>query len=99
MSDVDVIVLVVEAGRFNQADAKVLELLPQNIPVILVANKLDMIHRRGDIAPWLAEMQQRHPFAEFVPMSAKNAKDVQRFYAHLLKNTCRSRTGCSMPRS
>ena len=81
VSDVDVIVLVVEAGRFNQADAKVLELLPQNIPVILVANKLDMIHRRGDIAPWLAEMQQRHPFAEFVPMSAKNAKDVQRFYA------------------
>ena len=80
VSDVDVIVLVVEAGRFNQADAKVLELLPQNIPVILVANKLDMIHRRGDIAPWLAEMQQRHPFAEFVPMSAKNAKDVQRFY-------------------
>jgi len=81
VSDVDVIVLVVEASRFNQADAKVLELLPQNIPVILVANKLDMIHRRGDIAPWLAEMQQRHPFAEFVPMSAKNAKDVQRFYA------------------
>lgn len=81
VSDVDVIVLVVEAGRFNQADAKVLELLPQNIPVILVANKLDMVHRRGDIAPWLAEMQQRHPFAEFVPMSAKNAKDVQRFYA------------------
>lgn len=80
VSDVDVIVLVVEAGRFNQADAKVLELLPQNIPVILVANKLDMIHRRGDIAPWLAEMQQRHSFAEFVPMSAKNAKDVQRFY-------------------
>ncbi len=81
VTDVDVIVFVVEAGNFHPADAKVLELLPKNIPVILVANKLDMVHRRGDIAPWLAQMQQRHPFAEFVPMSAKNAKDVQRFYA------------------
>ncbi|MEN9904476.1 MAG: GTPase Era, partial [Pseudomonadota bacterium] len=80
VTDVDVIVFVVEAGNFHPADAKVLELLPRNIPVILLANKLDMVHRRGEIAPWLAQMQQRHPFAEFVPMSAKNAKDVQRFY-------------------
>lgn len=81
VSDVDVIVFVVEAGNFNLADAKVLDLLPKNIPVILVANKLDMVHRRSELAPWLRSMQERHPFTEFVPMSAKNAKDVQRFYA------------------
>ncbi|GAB3183931.1 GTPase Era [Hydrogenophaga aquatica] len=81
VSDVDVIVFVVEAGNFNLADAKVLDLLPKNIPVILVANKLDMVHRRGELAPWLRSMQERHAFAEFVPMSAKNTKDVQRFYA------------------
>lgn len=81
VADVDVIVFVVEAGRFNLADAKVLALLPPHLPVILVANKLDMVHRRGELAPWLRSMQERHPFAEFVPMSAKNAKDVQRFYA------------------
>ncbi|MEN9473929.1 MAG: GTPase Era [Pseudomonadota bacterium] len=81
VTDVDLIVFVVEAGNFHSADAKVLELLPKNIPVILLANKLDMVHRRAELAPWLAEMQQRHPFAEFVPMSAKSAKDVQRFYA------------------
>ena len=81
VTDVDVIVFVVEAGSFQAADAKVLELLPKNIPVILLANKLDMVHRRAELAPWLAEMQQRHPFAEFVPMSAKSAKDIQRFYA------------------
>ncbi len=80
VSDVDVIVFVVEAGNFNLADAKVLSLLPSHIPVILLANKLDMVHRRAEIAPWLRSMQERHPFAEFVPMSAKNAKDVQRFY-------------------
>ncbi len=80
VADVDVIVFVVEAGNFNLADAKVLDLLPKNVPVVLVANKLDMVHRRAELAPWLRSMQERHPFTEFVPMSAKNAKDIQRFY-------------------
>jgi GTP-binding protein Era len=80
VSDVDLIVFVVEAGQFNQADAKVLSLLPANTPAILLANKFDLIHRRADIAPWLKEMQERHNFAEFVPMSANNAKDVERLF-------------------
>jgi len=80
VADVDVIVFVVEAGHFNLADAKVLDLLPSKVPVLLVANKLDTVHRRSELAPWLRSMQERHPFTEFVPMSAKNTKDIQRFY-------------------
>lgn len=75
---VDVILFVVEAGKFTLADAKVLSLLSKNIPVILVANKLDNLHRRAELAPWLREMQERFAFAEFVPMSAKNPQDIQR---------------------
>ena len=78
VGDVDLVVFVVEAGIFNQADAKVLELLNKDIPTLLLANKLDQVNRRADIAPWLQQMQQRYTFAEFVPMSAKNAKDVER---------------------
>jgi GTP-binding protein Era len=78
VGDVDLVLFVVEAGQFSMADAKVLSLLRAGTPVLLVANKLDAVHRRSDIAPWLRDMQQRHPFAEFVPMSAKNPKDVAR---------------------
>ena len=81
VNDVDLIVMVVEAGQFNLADAKVLSLLPTGIPAVLLANKLDQVHRRSELAPWLRDMQQRHDFAEFVPMSAKNAKDVERLLA------------------
>jgi GTP-binding protein Era len=81
IGDVDLVLFVVEAGKFTPADEKVLSLLKPGIPVVLVANKLDELHRRGDVAPWLQEMQKRHPFAEFVPMSAKNAKDVERLFA------------------
>jgi len=78
VSDVDLILFVVEAGSFTPADERVLKLLGAGIPTVLIANKLDNVHRRGDIAPWLQQMQQKHAFAEFVPMSAKNPKDVER---------------------
>jgi len=57
VSDVDLILFVVEAGSFTPADERVLKLLGSGIPTVLIANKLDNIHRRGDIAPWLQTMQ------------------------------------------
>ncbi len=81
LSDVDVVLFVVEAGRFSLDDAKVLALLPADKPAILVANKLDAVQRRHDMLPWLKSMQERHPFAEFVPMSANKADDVERLFA------------------
>jgi len=81
IGDVDVVLFVVEAGRFSLHDAKVLALLKRGLPALLVANKLDMVRRRGDIAPWLRDMQARHPFAEFIPMSAKSRSDVERLCA------------------
>ena len=78
IGDVDLILFVVEAGSFTLADAKVLSLFKPGIPTLLIANKLDTVHRRADIAPWLKSMQERHPFAEFVPMSAKKRDDIER---------------------
>ena len=77
---VDLILFVVEAGSFTLGDAKVLSLLKAGTPAILVANKLDTVHRRAELAPWLKSMQERHPFAEFVPMSAKNKGDIERMF-------------------
>lgn len=80
VGDVDLVLFVVEAGRTNQADDKVISLLSDKIPTLLIANKLDMVHRRGDIAPWLQTLHAQHKFDEFVPMSAKNAKDIERLF-------------------
>ena len=82
LADVDVVLFVVEAGRFGLDDAKVLALMPQAgigaKPVFLIANKLDEVRRRADLAPWLKGMQERYAFAEFVPLSARKDADVQR---------------------
>ncbi len=84
LADVDVVLFVVEAGRFGLDDAKVLSLMPSGEfakPVFLIANKLDAVHRRADLVPWLKGMQDRHAFAEFVPLTAKKDADVQRLLA------------------
>jgi GTP-binding protein Era len=78
LSDVDAVLFLVEAGRFNLDDAKVLSLLPPGKPALLVANKLDAVARRNDMLPWLKGMQERHAFAEFIPMSAQKPADVER---------------------
>jgi len=80
LGDVDVVLFMVEAGRFGLDDAKVLALLPPDKPAFLVANKLDAVARRTDILPWLKGMQDRHPFTEYVPMSATKPSDVERLF-------------------
>ena len=85
LGDVDAVLFVVEAGRFGLDDAKVLSLLQNDAmkdkPVLLVANKLDAVRRRNDMLPWLKAMQERHAFAQYVPMSAHNAAEVTRLLA------------------
>ncbi len=80
LGDVDVVLFMVEAGRFSLDDAKVLALLPPDKPAFLVANKLDVVARRTDILPWLKGMQERHAFTEFVPMSSTKPSDVERLF-------------------
>jgi GTPase len=77
VSGVDLILLVVEAGRLSGADAKVLSLLgkqAKGVPVILVANKLDTVNRRADIAPWLQEVHAKGMGA--IAASANEADDA-----------------------
>jgi GTP-binding protein Era len=78
LADVDLVLVVVEAGKFGADDAQVVALLPAGVPAILVANKLDTVKRREDLLPWLQKLPERHGFAEYVPMSAERSADVER---------------------
>ncbi len=83
LAEVDVILLLVEAGRFTPADERVLALLPHSRPVILVANKVDLIADKAGLLPWLAETAKRREFAEIVPLSATDGRDAERLLAIL----------------
>ncbi|WP_018150304.1 GTPase Era [Leeia oryzae] len=73
LSDVDVVLFVVEAGRFTTEDADVLKRLPSNRPVILVVNKVDQLHDdKTRLLTFLTEMSNRFAFAALVPVIAQH---------------------------
>lgn len=81
LAEVDLVLWVLEAGKLTAQDRTVLELLPNDRPVIAVLNKLDRVTPRETLLPWLAEFGRLRPFAEIVPMSAQRAADASRLLA------------------
>ena len=70
MQDVDVVVFVVEAGRFGREDEQVLGQLPRNLPVILVINKIDLLPDKLQLLPFIQKMADVFEFSAIVPVSA-----------------------------
>lgn len=77
LNDVDVVLFVVEAGRFDAKDKAVLKLLPADRPAILVVNKIDQLKERNALLPFLAEVSAAHDFAAVVPVSAAKGKQTE----------------------
>lgn len=67
----DVILFVVEAGTFGAADKQVLDLIPDNVPCILVINKSDHIKDKAVLLPFAQQVAAQHEFSAVVPVSAK----------------------------
>ena len=67
----DVILFLVEAGTFGPADQQVVDLLPTDVPVVLVINKSDRVKDKAALMPFAQEIASKHNFAAIVPVSAK----------------------------
>ncbi len=76
LSDTDVVMMLVEAGRLTDGDRQVLELLPKDRPVILVVNKIDFVKDKGVLMAFLQEASAAHAFTEIVPVSAKQSNNL-----------------------
>ena len=77
----DVILFIVEAGAFGSADKQVIDLLPQNVPCILVINKSDRIKDKAVMLPFAQQLAVEHNFSSVIPVSAK-----QRFQLTVLES-------------
>ncbi len=80
MRDVDVVILVIEALRFDDRDKLVTKLLPesnnQGKPVILVINKVDRLRDKSQLLPFLEKMAKEYTFAAIVPVSAEQGTQL-----------------------
>lgn len=77
LGDVDVVFLVIEAGRFGPEDRQVVELLPGGAQVILVINKMDLLADKSLLLPFIEQMSQAYSFAEIVPVSAEKGANLE----------------------
>jgi len=71
LKEVDVILFVIECGRFSDEDREVMNLLPEGVPVVLVINKIDRLKEKTEALPFIAQMQTEREFAALVPVSAQ----------------------------
>ncbi|MGZ8320909.1 MAG: GTPase Era, partial [Telluria sp.] len=67
----DVILYLIEAGTFGPADQQVIDLLPSEVPVILVINKADRVKDKAALMPFAQDVASKFNFAAIVPVSAK----------------------------
>jgi GTP-binding protein Era len=67
----DVILFIIEAGTFGAADQQVLDLIPANVPCILVINKSDRVKDKAVLLPFAQQVAAKRNFSAVVPVSAK----------------------------
>jgi GTP-binding protein Era len=86
LAEVDVVLFVVEAGKFGAGDEKVLEILPRNTPVLLAINKLDTLEYKEQVLPFIEDISDKFPFAEMIPVSAKKNLQIDELLATLRRH-------------
>ena len=78
MHDVDIILLLVEAGEWNELDQYLVDRLRNmRLPVVLVLNKIDRIKRKDELLGYIESVSDKMPFAAVVPVSARNGDNLQ----------------------
>jgi len=75
LSEVDVVVHVVEAGKWSEEDAKLLPLLPAPEKTILVLSKVDRLKNKAELFPFTEKLLKEFAYGAVVPVSA--LKEIQ----------------------
>ena len=78
LADADIAVLVVEALKWTGEDTLALERIARSgRPAVAVVNKVDRVHPRERLLPYLAELGERHAFRALVPVSALKSNGLE----------------------
>jgi GTP-binding protein Era len=79
LADADLLLFVVDAGRFTREDESVLERIRQSGKrSVLVVNKCDQVKPRDRLLPTLERLSGLHEFDAVVPVSAQKGDNVNR---------------------
>lgn len=78
LMETDLALLVVEALRWTDEDAKALAAVADSgVQAIAVINKIDRVPQRPLLLPYLKELSERHGFLHLVPVSATKGEQIE----------------------
>lgn len=78
VADADLALFLVEALRWTDEDAMALARVREaGHPVIAVVNKVDRVHPRERLLPYMQELAARHAFQAIVPISALRSSNLE----------------------
>lgn len=87
LADVQVGVLVIEAGAWREDDERAYKaLVDAGVPRVLVINKVDRLKDKGALLPFIQQVMKEHDFTEVVPLSAQKRKGLEVLQKVLLKH-------------
>lgn len=72
LSNVDIIIWVIEAGIFNVADEAILNIIPKQSNVFLVINKQDKYKEKHLLTKFIDEIRNKYQFKSILSISAKH---------------------------
>ena len=79
LSDVDVIVFVIDRLIWTDEDEMVLKKIQQcRKPVVLAVNKIDKLEAKEKLIPWLDTLSRKMNFAHIIPVSALHEHNMDR---------------------
>jgi GTP-binding protein Era len=86
ITEVDLVLFVVEALRFTAEDAEALRTIAEvEAKAIAVINKIDRVEEKTRLLPYLQELSVRYPFRDLIPVCATKGDQVDRLEATVME--------------
>jgi GTP-binding protein Era len=87
ISEVNLAVQVIEAGRWTDEDAAMYAALAEqpDVPKLLAINKVDLQKDKTIMLPFVADLMQKHPFDDVYYVSALKSKGLEGLEKGILK--------------
>ena len=86
LSDVNMILWLVEALKWTKEDQRVMEHLTKiKVPIILCVNKIDNLNTKDEILPYLENLSEKFQVNEVFPLSAFKKNDTNDLRKVILK--------------
>src|SRR5690606_9950366 len=85
LADVDVVVHVVEAGKWSPGDAQLLPLLPKQGKTLLVVNKVDTLKNKNDMFAFVSKIMAQHAYDAVIPVSALRGVQLESLLSEIAR--------------